>query len=351
MPHEAITRVNAIGRRQHMPSTMTYANRHGTQIPDTVADYPTHDEASDSDNDAYSQHDLSDDDSTSSDASHASIVSTASTASSAASDTDSDPNDGALAPQTPSLFLPPPHHPPIQPLIVDVPPLPPAFAAAANPGVPLDAHQGVAVPHAANQGVEDPGVGINDLDAYDDLASFDTPEEDEEHEASKDAESTQSTTESEQFRIAENQGRARAAQLNAGRPQRTTVRGNRYDDFTYTFFDHNVNRQNKPSVHAYVTAQMSAKKGLQVFGHGGASALMKELHQIVVMNVMSECKSHELTLEHQKKKALSYLMFLKEKRCGRIKGRGCADGHKQRLWKTKDHPLLLFPLNPFSSAA
>ena len=31
-------------------------------------------------------------------------------------------------------------------------------------------------------------------------------------------------------------------------------------------------------------------------------------------------------------------MFLKEKRCGQIKGRGCADGRNQRLWarKTKE---------------
>ena len=29
-------------------------------------------------------------------------------------------------------------------------------------------------------------------------------------------------------------------------------------------------------------------------------------------------------------------MFLKEKRCGKIKGRGCADGRKQRLWKKKE---------------
>ena len=29
-------------------------------------------------------------------------------------------------------------------------------------------------------------------------------------------------------------------------------------------------------------------------------------------------------------------MFLKQKRCGNIKGRGCADGQKQRLYKTKD---------------
>jgi len=29
-------------------------------------------------------------------------------------------------------------------------------------------------------------------------------------------------------------------------------------------------------------------------------------------------------------------MFLKKKRCGRIKGRGCADGRKQRVYKTKE---------------
>jgi hypothetical protein len=28
-------------------------------------------------------------------------------------------------------------------------------------------------------------------------------------------------------------------------------------------------------------------------------------------------------------------MYLNQKRCGRIKGRGCADGRKQRLYKTK----------------
>jgi len=29
-------------------------------------------------------------------------------------------------------------------------------------------------------------------------------------------------------------------------------------------------------------------------------------------------------------------MFLKQKRCGKIKGRGCADGRKQRVYKTKE---------------
>ena len=29
-------------------------------------------------------------------------------------------------------------------------------------------------------------------------------------------------------------------------------------------------------------------------------------------------------------------MFLKEKRCGKVKARGCADGRKQRIYKSKD---------------
>jgi hypothetical protein len=37
----------------------------------------------------------------------------------------------------------------------------------------------------------------------------------------------------------------------------------------------------------------------------------------------------------EKKEALQYLMFLKQKRCGKIKGRECPDGWKQRLYTTK----------------
>jgi hypothetical protein len=33
---------------------------------------------------------------------------------------------------------------------------------------------------------------------------------------------------------------------------------------------------------------------------------------------------------------VGYLMFLKRKRCGKIKARGCADGRKQRRYATKD---------------
>jgi hypothetical protein len=53
----------------------------------------------------------------------------------------------------------------------------------------------------------------------------------------------------------------------------------------------------------YVTAQMSAEKGLNVFGQQGADALMKELPQLVIMKVISGVESHKLTKE-QKRKSL-----------------------------------------------
>lgn len=36
---------------------------------------------------------------------------------------------------------------------------------------------------------------------------------------------------------------------------------------------------------------------------------------------------------------LGYLMFLKRKRCGRVKGRGCANGRPQRDYISKDEPI------------
>lgn len=52
MPREAIERVSAIGRRQKMPKTLTYANRHGHEIGDNILDYPV-DEWSDDDDATY----------------------------------------------------------------------------------------------------------------------------------------------------------------------------------------------------------------------------------------------------------------------------------------------------------
>ena len=85
----------------------------------------------------------------------------------------------------------------------------------------------------------------------------------------------------------------------------------------------------------FLPTQMSAKTGLHQFGQTGADALMKELQQLIDWKVMRPCDANILSWD-EKKSALKYLMFLKEKRCGKVKGQGCADGRKQRLYKSKE---------------
>jgi hypothetical protein len=60
MPGKAIDRVAAIGRRQRMPSTLTYANRHGYEIGDRVDEHPSDDESDDEDS-SYQDSQQSDD--------------------------------------------------------------------------------------------------------------------------------------------------------------------------------------------------------------------------------------------------------------------------------------------------
>jgi Reverse transcriptase (RNA-dependent DNA polymerase) len=50
---------------------------------------------------------------------------------------------------------------------------------------------------------------------------------------------------------------------------------------------------------------------------------------------MQPVAAESLTQE-QRQRTLAYLMFLKQKRCGKVKGRGCADGRKQRVYTAKE---------------
>lgn len=81
--------------------------------------------------------------------------------------------------------------------------------------------------------------------------------------------------------------------------------------------------------------QYSVKKGLKEFGRAGAYAVVTEMQQLHDMSAIVPKKADMLTRE-EKRNSLEYLMFLKKKRCGRIKGRGCVDGRKQRLYKSKE---------------
>ena len=92
--------------------------------------------------------------------------------------------------------------------------------------------------------------------------------------------------------------------------------------------------QNEVLRHTVLT-QYTLKKGLQVFGPPGIEAVYKEMQQLHARKVGEPRDASKLSPK-QKKNALGYLMFLKQKRTGQIKGRGCADGRKQRLHTPKD---------------
>jgi hypothetical protein len=90
----------------------------------------------------------------------------------------------------------------------------------------------------------------------------------------------------------------------------------------------------KVAEYLFLTEQMGWKKGLTVFKEEGERAIEKELKQIHDMEGFQPKHWYELT-EEERAKALRYLMYLKEKRDGKIKGRGCADGRPQRLYTSK----------------
>jgi hypothetical protein len=81
-----------------------------------------------------------------------------------------------------------------------------------------------------------------------------------------------------------------------------------------------------------VLTQMSMKQGLKTFGAEGRDAVLSEMKQLHDRGVIEPRDPNSLSVE-DKRGALEYLMFLKKKRSGKIKGRGCADGRKQRVYR------------------
>jgi hypothetical protein len=84
-----------------------------------------------------------------------------------------------------------------------------------------------------------------------------------------------------------------------------------------------------------VVTQYNMKQGIKKFGEDGKKAVLAELQQLYDREVMEPVNKYDLTGE-ERKGAFRYLMFFKEKRCGMIKGRGCADGRPQQDYTTKD---------------
>jgi Reverse transcriptase (RNA-dependent DNA polymerase) len=81
--------------------------------------------------------------------------------------------------------------------------------------------------------------------------------------------------------------------------------------------------------------QHSMKSGIKQFGDRGTEAVRKELQQLHDRHVLVPMHREQLTAL-ERSRALGYLMFLKEKSDGSIKGRGCADGRPQRAYIPKE---------------
>jgi hypothetical protein len=86
-----------------------------------------------------------------------------------------------------------------------------------------------------------------------------------------------------------------------------------------------TNSEDEMKVWGYLMTQYSLKPGLRKFGAKGQSAAIDELPQLHVMDTLTAIDATKLSRQ-DKIKALSSLLFLKEKGTGKSKGRACING-------------------------
>ena len=347
MPDDAILRVSQLGREQNMPKTLTFADRYGHEFPDIEQEIDDDHDSSYSPTTTYSDYesDMSDSSSTSSQSSG---------------------SDGSMPGDDPD------EHASIHTrgtTGVDSP---------AGAGILEEEHQITPVDNITIQGVPMPGES-NEAGVLGDATQWDasTPDPDDQPDASLDnqLDADANDTSHDDHRnededsIADHRSDDEdtnetdgAADSGAGGdtdPNHTVTDHEHAMDQKYGVRDHGINlRPRRPRSYKHrfgddsdgdgeddmvqfemwadmmLTEQMSLKRGLKLFGKDGADAVVSEMQQLDYRNVIEPVARNDLTSE-QRRSALTYLMFLKQKRCGRIKARGCADGRKQRLYKSR----------------
>jgi hypothetical protein len=88
-------------------------------------------------------------------------------------------------------------------------------------------------------------------------------------------------------------------------------------------------------VWGYMMAQYNLKTGLRKFGDKGKMAGMEEMTQLHIMDTWKVMDPAKLSQEEQMR-ALSLLLFLKEKQTGKIKGMACQNGAPQWVYIPKE---------------
>ena len=82
-------------------------------------------------------------------------------------------------------------------------------------------------------------------------------------------------------------------------------------------------------------AQVGMKEGVRRHGDRALDALLFELTQLDEKETFRPLLASSMTKE-ERKMALNLLTIIKEKRCGKIKGRVVADGRKQKMYVSKE---------------
>ena len=365
MPSEVIKRVNFMGKTQGMPRTLTFADRAGKEISDTIHDathWPESDDESYTDSDSGTESDEESDDSDdddwydgdddeqydeNSDSDEQYEENSDSDAFGKIDDAPHQPDTNDSEPEHQhqsfehSHQSSEHHHHSLTPGPLDDSAEPHEGSDDDDPPSDID---DASSSQTTGEDTETTGVEASQ-EANDDgttgvdppLDSYDDDSDDDGYSLSDDE-----TTESERFGEAEAPGRAAAAGEPLPRRTRVPNRDSIYD-YIHNMFgavDPDVvltlltDDPNDDAINL-LTAQMSAKAGLKQFGEAGAAAITKELEQLVYRKVLEAKRADSLTRE-QRRAALRYLMFLKMKRSGKIKGRRCADGRKQRIYKSKE---------------
>ena len=85
----------------------------------------------------------------------------------------------------------------------------------------------------------------------------------------------------------------------------------------------------------FMLTQMTATASIKKHGQRAIEALMNEFLQLHNKDIFEPMHAHKLTND-QKRRALRAINLIKEKRCGKLKGRTVADGSMQRNRYTKE---------------
>jgi hypothetical protein len=85
-----------------------------------------------------------------------------------------------------------------------------------------------------------------------------------------------------------------------------------------------------------IMSQMTAQAGIKKHGDRAIEALLAEFCQLDDKSVFQPREASSSTIK-QKSDALRAINLIKEKRCGKLKGRTCADGRSQKGLYDKQH--------------